>query len=555
MSVPYLNRGESIVLTTHRVSTGSVLYDAMLTNQRLILMDSRYDRLEPEMIPFSDIVTVKGGKAATGEPAVILTLKETSTFSNSAQVSLIFTQNLGEKRRHERELWVKRLIELVIRAREQEAQSTVVPVAKKNGLQPSVRRWEAPEPVRPRSSVAEPAPPIAEPVIITEQEPDSLEFFLEEKTQKSGMVEPATEMREETLPSIPAREKETPRTEAEHIAEEQDAEESSSQKLLPEPEIPPVQEAVPRDPFAGIHIPPPRTEPVETPQSPPAQKAFVAEYRSQEPFKNIVQAATESLKAIQNTPDLLPVDEPIVKTTSALPDPALKPAPDAPPARQTPGEKRELPGTYTPKVAVPAHPNSPKNRVPAQDGSAKWPRRKSTPVRKSSLIAAALAIIAIIAILAVAAFAVNSLYGSPYRDTVITITPSAGTAPVQGQAPADIQPAGVYVRVICPGDFAGSIGNPGLLRQVSGRGDQNFSILMTKSIVQATIRKLDTSPEPLTVEIYNNSTLLAKRTVTAPQGEVGLLIDTTTAAAPGMRAELTPASDKHLLGNGSLIYY
>ena len=87
MSVPYLNRGESIVLTTHRVSVGSVLFDAMLTNQRLILMDNRSDNSEPEIIPFSEIVTVKGGKASTGEPAIILTLTEPKTFSDSGQAS------------------------------------------------------------------------------------------------------------------------------------------------------------------------------------------------------------------------------------------------------------------------------------------------------------------------------------------------------------------------------------------------------------------------------------------------------------------------------------
>lgn len=555
MSVPYLNRGESIVLTTHRVSAGSVLYDLMLTNQRLILMDSHYDRLEPEMIPFTDIVTVKGGKAATGEPAIILTLKEPNDFSDSPQVSLIFTQNPNEKRRHERELWVKKLIELVIRAREQEAQSTVVPVTRKNGLQPSVRRWEAPEPVRPRSSVADPAPPVPEPVIITEQEPDSLEFFLEEKTQKIRTVEPATKTREETLPPTTTQAPEIPAMEIKPITDEPKAGELSGRELRPEPETPPAQEAVPKDPFAGIHIPLPQTEPVEKPQSPPEPQGHSMEYRSQEPFGTIVQAATESLRASHEEPDSPPVEEPIVKKTSPLPDPGLTPGPGTPPARQTPGEKRELPGTYTPEVAVPPLPRPPKKRMPATGRSPGSAREKTAPVRKSSLIAALLAVIAIIAILAVAAFAVNSLFSSPYSNTVITITPSAGTGPGQGQVMADIQPAGVYVRVISSGDFVGSIGNPGLLRQVSGRGDQNFSILMTKSIVQATIRKLDTSPEALTVEIYNNRTLLAKRMVTAPQGEVSLLIDTTTAAAPGMSAELTPGSEKHLLGNGSLIYY
>ncbi|PKG33580.1 hypothetical protein [Methanoregula sp.] len=555
MSVPYLNRGESIILTTHRVSAGSVLYDAMLTNQRLILMDSHYERLEPEMIPFSDIVTVKGGKAATMEPALILTLKEPNDFSDSAQVSLIFTQNPGEKRRHERELWVKRLIELVIRARELEAQSPAVPVTRKNGLQPTVRRWEAPEPVRPRSSIAEPAAPIAEPVIITEQETDSLEFFLEEKNRKNETVEPAPKTPDDTLPPFPVRAPETPSTATEYRAGEPLAGDLSSQEPLPEPETIPVQESVPRDPFAGIRIPLPQADKAETPQPPAEQPERAGEYQSPEQFGTIVQAAAESLKAVRNKPVFPPVEEPVVKKTSPLPGPTQKTARDSPPARQTAGEKRELPGTYTPDAAIPAMPSPPKKRVPQPGRTSKSAGKNPAPVRKPSVVAALLAVIAVIIILAVAAVTVNSLYGSPYSNTVITITPSAGSNPPPEQVQADMQPAGVYVRIIYAGDFSGSVGNPGLLRQVSGRGNQTFPVLMTKSIVQATIRKLDPSPEPLTVGIYSNSTLLAERTVNAPQGEVSLLIDTTTAVAPGMGTKTTPADGRTLLGNGSLIYY
>ena len=555
MSIPYLNRGESIVLTTHRVSAGSVPYDVMLTNQRLILMDSHYDRLEPEMIPFTDIVTVKGGKAATGEPAIILTLKEPNDFSDSAQVSLIFTQNPNEKRRHERELWVKKLIELVIRAREQEAQSTVVPIVRKNGLQPSVRRWEAPEPLRPRSSVAEPAPPVAEPVIITEQEPDSLEFFLEGKGRQGMMVEGEPEKSEKRLPPTPIVAAETSRTEIKSVVEEPSAAVLSSQELLPEPEKPPVQESVPRDPFAGIRIPPPQTQKIETPQPPPEQTGHMREYQSPEQFGTIIQAAAESLKAVQNIPEFPPVEEPIVKKTSPLPDPTQKTPLDTPPAQRTPGEKRELPGTYTPEVAIPTITLSPGTQVPPPDKTTRGSGKGQAPVRRSSLIGALLAVIAVIIILAIAAVTLNSLYGSPYSNTVITITPSAGSIPTPNQVPANLKPAGVFVRVIYPGDFIGSIGNPGLLRQISGRGNQTFTILMTKSIVQATIRKQDQSPDTLTVEIYDNSTLLASRSVNAPLGEVSLLIDVTTAAAPGMSARQTPESERPLLGNGSLIYY
>lgn len=558
MSVPYLNRGESLVLTTHRVSTGSVLYDAMLTNQRLILMDSRFDRFDP--IPFPDIVTVKGGRASTGEPAIILTLKEPNTFSDSAQVSLIFTQNQGEKRRHERELWVKRLIELVISAREQEAQSRVVPVARKNGLQPSVRRWEAPEPVRPLSSAPEPAPPAAEPIVITEQEPDSLEFFLEEKNGPGKAGGPEADKNDDNYDPTRIVTAEVPTAESNPVVEKAGEDETPGQELPPEREILPAAIAVPRDPFAGIHIPPPLTEPKETPEPSRSHKGFLEEYRSQEPFDTIVRAAARSLQEPQETPappqpQMLPAKEPVVRKTTPIPDRAPNVSSSLPPAKQTPGEKRELPGTYIPEVVIPAIPPPSKKRTPSSGKKAKKAGKPAAPARRSPAGAAVIAVIAVIGILAIAAFALNSFYSSPYSNTVITITPSAGSSTEIKETPADLQPPGVIVRIIYPNDFAGLIGNPGILRQVSGTGNQNFSVLMTANIVQATIRKLDPSPESLTVEIYNNNTLLASRTVSSPQGEVSLLVDTTTAAAPGMSTVGIPASERPLLGNGSLIYY
>ena len=170
MSAPYLNRGESIILTTHRVSAGSVMYDALLTNERLILMDSRYTRFEPRMIHFPAIISVKGGKVPTGEPAIVLILDEPDKVSGSAQVDLIFTQQPGEQRMEERKLWVRKIIELVVSARERVVQ-TPVPLRKKTGMHPTVRRWVAPEPARPHTSAEESASPPRR-VIVTPDEED-----------------------------------------------------------------------------------------------------------------------------------------------------------------------------------------------------------------------------------------------------------------------------------------------------------------------------------------------------------------------------------------------
>ncbi|MDD4138104.1 MAG: hypothetical protein PHT99_09480, partial [Methanoregula sp.] len=99
-----------------------------------------------------------------------------------------------------------------------------------------------------------------------------------------------------------------------------------------------------------------------------------------------------------------------------------------------------------------------------------------------------------------------------------------------------------------------TVGNPGFLHPVSGSGNRTFAILMTSDIVQATIQKQDYSGDVMTVGIYNNSTLLAEKTVTAPMGEINLLIDTKTSSPPGMTPDTVPAGNRTRIGNGTLVY-
>ena len=560
MSAPYLNRGESIVLTTHRVSLDSVVYDAMLTNERLILMDSRYTRIEPKIIPFPAIVTVKGGKASTGEPALILTLEEVQDLSGSGQVILIFTQQPGEKRKHERELWVKRLIELVITAREKVVQNAVVPVKRKTGMQPSVRRWEAPESPRPHSSVIETPAILPEKVILTEEEPDPLEFFLEE--QSSEKTEPAPEELKE-FPG-PVAGEETP------------AEDFPAHPGLSGKDMAPVWPVIPN--ATRYAEPSPSGDPVQT-ESPPA--VIPASLPLTEPeqvtggssaaFASTILAAAQSLQEHaeeQRTPedesprpevlpeidqapvkspaesDTLPVRERAVTKTTPLPLCDREKEAVVPPVSPTPGEKRELPGTYTP--AIP--PLSPKKTAPATRGAKE---REGFPVA----ITAAVLLIAAIVLVGGIALAVYYLQGSAYGNTVVTTTHSAVVTQIPSPAPVPEQPVGVRVDVKYPGAFTGIIGSPGLLRQVSGTGNQTFAVIMTTSIVQATIRKQDNSGDTLTVEIYNNSSMIARQTITAPGGEINLLIDTQTTQPPGMTASTPPAGTNTLPGNGSLVYF
>ncbi len=172
MADTYLNSGETIILTTPRISVGSAIFDMMLTTRRIILVDNRYARFEPQMIPFSTILTVKGGKIPAGEPVISISCSDTDSPDESTATNLIFSQQPAEQRKQERDLWVKKIIELVISARQNSIDSDSLPADQDTGMRPSVRRWIAPDHLRPHSSVIKTPPEVTE-VVVTQDDLDT----------------------------------------------------------------------------------------------------------------------------------------------------------------------------------------------------------------------------------------------------------------------------------------------------------------------------------------------------------------------------------------------
>lgn len=148
---PYLNSGESIILTIDRVSVNAVPSDVILTTERLILVDSRYERFEPHIIPLNTILTVKGGKTPSQEPVIILTLGTPSGSHASESLQLLFLQQQGEDRFWESNEWVKKIIEQVVVAR-QHVSSPENPPKNNSGIRPLVRRWVAPDMIQPHTT-------------------------------------------------------------------------------------------------------------------------------------------------------------------------------------------------------------------------------------------------------------------------------------------------------------------------------------------------------------------------------------------------------------------
>jgi len=203
MGSPYLNSGETIILTTSRVSVDAVAYDVMLTNERIFFIDNRKARLEPRIISLSTILSVQGGKTPAQDPVITVMFHPRNEGEPRQPLNLIFSQDPNENRRPERDDWVRGLIQLSINQQEKR----VVPetpaepeTSRATGLRPLARHGVAPEMVRPLSNVIDHQKIPAAVTIIPEDVAGSGEIPVRE-----AAMAPAREERpgSETVPDAP----------------------------------------------------------------------------------------------------------------------------------------------------------------------------------------------------------------------------------------------------------------------------------------------------------------------------------------------------------------
>ena len=131
----------------------------------------------------------------------------------------------------------------------------------------------------------------------------------------------------------------------------------------------------------------------------------------------------------------------------------------------------------------------------------------------------------------------------PVTTAVVTAepTPLPAVTPVQtpGSQPAVIttsQPQtgipgnGVWVRIGYDGEYIGTIGAGGRLRDVKGTGGNFYQIWSASNdIVEISIQKLDTNGMPMTVELFNNGKMIKDKTIMTPKGTLTMTVDLKTA--------------------------
>jgi len=576
----YLNSGEAIILTTDRVSADAVPYDVMLTTTRIFFMDSRYERFEPWIIPLSSILSVQGGKTPAYDPVITLQFRTGEEASAHQPLNLVFSQNPNENRKPERDDWMRSLIQLSIAWHEKEAAAmapAVPEVTGEIGLRPTVRHLVAPEKVRPLSHVANrlaaavpvtvipdevegsgeiPVPPAA--ITPVNVETRTMEPVPEEPVPDFTPVrgtppyQPAPPSRviipqiiEELLPARPTEappveQVPAPVAEIDHETLHQSIQTAVRSLMVtdgpaPEPPLVPETATIPE-------IPEDTTEPEQAAAIPPQATVEPPE--------------VPEIAGALHTGAMEPVAPEPATVTGPLPEPA----PESP--------REGIHGTPEPQVTVPGpedpvessgHP-APEAVFRGEPATAKAPpvRHPMPPAGETfplritpASIAVLLLLIALIAAGAVLLFAQGSgptdnpatlPPGTVQPTTEPPVTARITTTGPSPSIPVSIPQAGVWVRVNSTVNYAGSLGNAGFMKPVSGSGDKFYKVLWSDRVVQVSVQKQDNSGALLTVGIYRNGTLISTGSVTAPMGTVDLLTDPITGRAPGLTADDIPMS-------------
>lgn len=111
MGSPYLNSDESIILSTHNILIDASVSEAILTNRRLILVDSGNTRFQTKEIPFAAIETITTGVSGSDEPALSLAIRAKS--GGTKPMQMVFSQQPRSPRDSERDDWAQSLKEQI----------------------------------------------------------------------------------------------------------------------------------------------------------------------------------------------------------------------------------------------------------------------------------------------------------------------------------------------------------------------------------------------------------------------------------------------------------
>ena len=513
MGYPELDQDESIILETRNVKFKSISLDAILTNKRIILIDSKKNVLPPQDIPLASLRIVEMGENAIRDPFLLLIMM--SVTGEKRQIVITFSRLAGAERKRECNEWVKKLDSLREAIVPDTYPADIPEQAGEPELTPEV---SAPTPAPTRTVIAGTRPvkkkiEISRPLSkIIEKSPVS-PAPVETSSLPSGTFCSRCGSRV-PLNSTFCNHCGTPIV---HVPEK---------AVAPQPAAPSVK----------VTIQPP-VSPVAEQQNRPIDRVI----HSIEPLIEDSVPRTQSAPLVQkNTPE----------------QKAESPAPVSPPP-----EPEQDP---TPQVSWPVLSTSGSPMVPAKEPEPAEPEIPPPPPApvpeggKPNYRMITLIGIAIIAII-IGIVLLPGLTSSPAGGTgsnlttpVITtpVTPYPTTMPRTPATPvitALVTPAqvtvlipqnGVWVRVTYPGTYTGSIGMPNDLHASTDSGDRFYQISTTNGTVAVSLKKTDGSSDKLNVEIYKNGVLVKQASTIAPKGELEFQVDLKSVSSGGTNSSI-----------------
>ncbi len=516
MGIPELYNDETILLEAHNIKVKSVVFDAVLTSKRLILLDNKKGVIPPQEILIGTISTVDGGENAIRDP--ILTFTIIAKGLTTRQMIFTFPREASGERRRERDDWL-RVIKERIAAFDH---STVLSGATAPDLE-SARNPDTPTPSYPDISGS-----------------SSQKKKVEISRPRRSIID--------SVPSMP-RPFETTTLPVGSFCSR------CGNRVPPEsvfcnrcgtPVAAPAEQPAVSSPAFS-------TPPVTSP--PPAAPSAVPQVQIPTPpvFGMGAERKERTLEEVIHSIEPLIEDSVPRRSEPAPLVPRQYPAP--PPLAETPAV--ETPAEVPPLADTPVQPVSGET-VPAEASSTASPAPflpvlpATTPVQPPRKMKfASIAVIAIVILAAIIGMVIfSNIAGTTPQAPAVTpaITPipvvtTAAPTPVQTPAPVvttpevlmspttapqlAVPPNGVWVRITYPGKFSGTYGTPGGQTSVADKdtGDQFFMISTINGPVVASIQKLDGSSDLLAIEVYKNGISMERKTTTAPKGIIDFQVD------------------------------
>jgi len=530
MGDPDLYSDESIRLTAENIIVKSAPFEAILTNKRIILVDSRKKHIPQQTILLATVRSVEMAENAIRDP--VITLSVLTNTGATRQMVLTFSKKAGGDRKRECEEWIK-ILKDASASQTQTVSYTVAPSpqpepkAEPEVITPPQIQMTSGSAVKKKIEIARPIKKIIE----TEPVPP--------KPIETGPVPPKP-IETTTLPqgSFCSRcGNRVPPGSAfcNHCG---------TKVILPGEPFPVVEPVTPPAPA-------PVVEPVPVPQGTPVIWPVITPVTPSVPPEPPVPHE----RAIRPIEEVIHSIEPLIADSVPRTEPAplvgkdLSTLPATPPAVEPPASMTNQPVPVSPAagedVKSPEAPGTPAQDAPAPVPPALPPVPESRPSSKKPRGVIIAAIIIVILVVAAGAFVfMRPLQGTGSNtDGSITVTPT-GTIPaatttavttaptphptvtteVTTLPPTPAQPkipdTGVWIRITYTGMFTGTYGTPSREAQVTATGDRLYQIATADGPVVASIKKQDGSGDKLTVAVYKDGVLIKTATTVAPGGTI-----------------------------------